>query len=141
MEERDDIGENMEVILSAQAAENYTGVLWRKPTQEELEDLAMFYAVDEVEGEIRVLGADLDTIEKMLEIERKKKEILEEMTPLAMVQDLKNFDAQIFYTFLFLISAGKKTGQLSFEDGMSRALRYKGVFSTLDYPDQILFEL
>ncbi|CAM4318877.1 hypothetical protein SAMN06265348_110154 [Pedobacter westerhofensis] len=141
MNDRDHINEEMEVIMSAQDAEKYTGVFWRKPTHEELEDLAEFYAVDEVEAAIRVLGADLDTVEKMLEIDRKKKEILKELTPLAMVQDLVNFDAQIFYTFLFLISAGKKTGQLSFEDGMSRALKYKGVFSTLDFPDQILFEL
>ena len=133
--------ETTEVIMSAQVAENYTGVKWRRPTEAEIEELAEWFAIEEVEGENRVFRRDWDHVEKTLEFERKKKELIEEITPLAMVQDLVNFDVQIFYTYLYIISAGNITGELHFEDNMCKILKYKGDFSYLDFPDQSLFIL
>jgi len=140
MEHPDDNGDVGQVIASLTEAEIYTGVLWRRPTQEELEELASYFAKEEINGNIKFFGEDLDEVEKMIAVNERTLKIIEELQSLTMVQDLVKLDVQIFYTYFFMISVTKITHTLSFEDGMCKMIKKDGELQS-HLPGDIMFDL
>jgi len=140
MEHSDEKPESINYIVSLAEAEIYTGALWRKPTPEELEELATFFANEEIDGEIRVFGEEFDTVEKLIAVDKRTLEIMEELQSLTMVQDLVKLNVQVFYTYFFLISATETTHTLSFEDGMCKMIKKDGELKSY-LPGDIMFDL
>lgn len=138
MEFHEEEGELGETILNHLEAQQYAGAKWRKPTAEELDEVAQYYAEDAIKGDMILDQEDKDETEFFIAVSREKEIILNEISPLAMVMDLVNIEAKIFYTFNFGIHVGTISHTLSFEDGLCKLLKYNGRFkdvSGLDYFD------
>lgn len=129
------------VVLSYQEAEAYAGVKWRRPTEIELEELARFFAADEISGEIRHFGRELDHVEHIIAMNDLTKKIVDELSLLTMVQDMASLDIQIFYTYSFMFSSTEVTNQLYFSDGMSRLIKRNGVLTCVPPGDEIHIDI
>lgn len=141
MEESNEKHNYSQVIVSYQEAEAYAGVKWRKPTEIELEQVARYFADDELSGEIRHFGRELDEVEHLIAINDLTKKIVDELSLLTMVQDLTSLNIQIFYTFTFMFHATEVTNRLSFSDGMSRLIMRNGTLQCINPGDEILFDI
>lgn len=140
MDEFDDTPEEMSA-MDVPDAEKYTGAVWRKPTEEELDELAGFYADGDVEADNRLFNQEMDPIEFLMAVKERKEEIILETKDLAMVMDFVNFNVQVFYTFSFFFSAGKTSKTIAFADNMARAVKSKGVFREVEEMGEFLFDV
>lgn len=140
MDEFDDSAEEMSA-MDVPDAEKYTGAIWRKPTEQELDELAGFYADADVEADNRIFNLQMDHIEFSAAVKKRKDEIILETKDLAMVMDFVNFNVQVFYTFSFFFSAGKNSKTIAFTDNMSRAVKSKGVFREVEEMGEYLFDI
>lgn len=140
MEDFDDIPERLTVLLHCDKAEKFVGVVWRKATEEEMDELTEYYAQDDLQGEKNFFGEELDDVEELIKLQKIKAEIYQEMAGMTMVQDFKNYNAQIFYSFSFQVNQGEYTLRCWLTDGMTRLLKHKGVLKTIE-EDDFLFEV
>lgn len=129
--------EYLEVIMSDQEAEQFSGAIWRKPTEAELDELAHYFAEDFIRSEVDYEGLEMDKIEYLIHLNREKQDLVKELLPLTIVMDMVKMDIQIFYTFSFHISKACVTHQLSFEDGLGRTYKMNGVMGTLNFDECI----
>lgn len=120
-----------EDIMSDQEAERFAGAIWRKPSAEELDELAQHFAEDFVRSEVDIDGREMDNIEYLIHLNREKEDILKELQPLTTVMDMVKLDIQIFYTYSFCISKASVTHQLSIENGLCRVFKKNGVIEEL----------
>jgi len=141
MEDSNKKHDYLKVILSYQEAEAYAGVKWRRPTEIELEQVARFFADDELGGEVRHFGREMDKIEHLIATNDLTKKIMDELSLLTMVQDMSSLDIQIFYTFSFMFQAAEVSNNLSFSDGMSRLIKRNGTLQCINLGDEIIFDI
>lgn len=125
--------ENSEVIMSNLEAENFAGAIWRKPTVEELYELAHFFAEDFIRAEIDFRGLELNEIEYIIHLNKEREKVLKELQPLTTVMDLVKIDVQIFYSYSFHVSITSVTNQLSFEDNVHRMYKQNGILKELSH--------
>lgn len=125
--------ERVDVIMSQLEAEDFAGAIWRKPTAEELDELAQYFAEDDIRGEIDFFGLEVDPIEYIILLNKEKENQIKELLPLTKVMDLVKIDVQIFYTYSFHISITSVTNQLFFEDNLSKMYKKDGKMAPLDY--------
>jgi len=128
-----------ELVMDFDEANDYTGAIWREVRADELEEVARYYAEDEISSERRVFGEEMDTVEFQIRVEKRIAEAIEEYRPLIRVLDLVKLNIQIFHVFSLSISRTKVTNELFLEDGMSKLLKKDGVFTDLSLSDEILF--
>ncbi|WP_158795550.1 hypothetical protein [Pedobacter sp. L105] len=140
MEDPFDQHDYSRVIMSNQEAEQYCGAYWRKPTTEELDELAFFFATDLVNTEMRMKGEEPDSIEYLIELNKEKEKTNDELQALTMVLDLPKLDTQVFYTYSLMFSATQKTNCLSFEEGMCKVLKREGKLKSINNQDDVLFD-
>lgn len=135
MTERDDIPEGLNTVLTDLEAEIYVGAKWRTPTNQEIDELAQFFAEDFISGDI-MIGEEMDSIEQLIRINEEKVKLIEELKTLTMVLDLEKIEIQIFHTYSFSIEIGKITNNLTFADGPCRVIKQNGIMR--NYSDELV---
>jgi len=113
-------------IASNVKAERQLGASWRRPTEEELEELAIYFAKKEIEAALEDMGEELDEAELAIAVNKRELELVEQRRSLTMVQDLVKINVQIFYMYDFIIRAVEKTGTLIFDDGLCIMIKKDG---------------
>jgi hypothetical protein len=133
--EQPDYGVN---LISYQEAEEFTGAMWRRPTESELDEVAQFYAEDYIKGEIEHFGEELEGTDYLIAVNKEKQKILGEIRALGMVMDMVAIDAQIFYTYCFSVGTGTISKEITVEDGLCKLLKSKGTFRDISREDSFL---
>ena len=113
-------------IASNVEAERHLGASWRRPTEEELEELAIYFAKREVKAVLEDMGEVLDEAELTIAVNRRELELVEQTRSLTMVQDLVKINVQIFYMYDFIIKAAEISGTLVFDDGLCIMIKKDG---------------
>jgi len=135
MNEFDGLPETMEILLSGNDAIKFTGPLNRRATDEEIEELALFFATDFINSNIEVLGESFDEAAYLTAVENEKQNLTKELYGTISVMDLVNLDTQIFHVYGFMISRTKKTDKIHLSDGFSRIMKRNGILKELTDED------
>ncbi|SEB05384.1 hypothetical protein [Pedobacter hartonius] len=135
MNEFDGLPETIEILLSGNDAIRFTGPLNRQATDEEIEELALFFATDYISSNIEVLGESFDEITYITAVDKEKQLLIKELYGTISVMDLVNLDLQIFHVYGFMISKAKKTDKIQLSDGFSRIMKRNGILKELNDDD------
>lgn len=141
MKNFDEEPDPQEVFLSGEEAETFCGAKWRKPTDAELEELALFIAEDYVRGSARLFEEFEDEAEILIRIQQEKEDTLRSLKNLTMALDFQGLNMCVFYTFMLTFNKGQRTGTLTFEDGLERFLKRDGELKALDSKDDFLLKM
>ncbi len=141
MNKQDQKSNAWEDLLYDLEAETYTGAIRRSPTEMELDELALYYASDLINGDINIWEEEMDEMEKIFRIKEEKEQQLKELKNLTGVIDYVRLNIQVFEIYNLTISKNKVNHKLRLNEGKSILIKRNGVLKELYEDKSIVIDL